>query len=502
MSFWRNPDPASFLNPFNVDWQSNPDFAHWHLGDVISRPQDLMQAIWSAPARHHLYRDQQEARVAASLGDRTPGAAAPCRPCRHVVHAIMRIGFLFNHDANHQIPHTIQIAAALAAEGVDVEILTSSLEQRAVASAMLPATAAVRFTTLEVGSVSRVADRMLHHVAPFRRIAILRENLSAFARLDALVAPETTSTLLKTKFGLSSLKLIYVPHGAGDGAAGFQAATKNFDLVLLSGHKVRDRMLSLGLITQDGHAIVGYPKFDTVDLAARPRYFDNDKPTVLYNPHFNPLLSSWYTVGEKVLDWFAAQDELNLIFAPHVMLFKRRLHTSIIHRSSRFRPNVPARFLDHPGILIDKGSRRSIDMSYVQAADIYLGDVSSQIYEWIQRPRPAIFFNTHMPQWQRAADYRHWALGNVIKGVDAMPSAIARALANPDVYSSRQQIADTETFSRTDKPAGTRAAEAVLDYLRAFDSPAEDTTNADVALLRRGPGANAGAGAYAHPKSG
>ncbi len=283
----------------------------------------------------------------------------------------MKIGFLFNHDANHQIPHTIQIAAALAERGVDVEILTSSLEQRAVASAMLPATAAVRFTTLEVGSVSRVADRMLHHVAPFRRIAILRENLSAFARLDALVVPETTSTLLKTKFGLSSLKLIYVPHGAGDGAAGFQAATKNFDLVLLSGHKVRDRMLSLGLITQQGHAIVGYPKFDTVDLTARPRYFDNDKPTVLYNPHFNPLLSSWYTVGERVLDWFAAQDELNLIFAPHVMLFKRRLHTSIIHRSSRFRPNVPARFSGSSGISHRQG-QPTLDRHELRAGGGYL----------------------------------------------------------------------------------------------------------------------------------
>ncbi|MDF0487913.1 hypothetical protein PX554_07205 [Sphingomonas sp. H39-1-10] len=378
----------------------------------------------------------------------------------------MRIGFLFNHDATHQIAHTIPIAAALAARGVDVEILTSSAEQRGVASALLPATANVRHRALEVGRISRLADRLLRHVAPFRRIAILRENLPAFAALDALVVPETTSTLLKTRFGLDTLKLIYLPHGAGDGAAGFQPVTRHFDLVLLSGEKVRDRMLSLGLISERGHAIVGYPKFDTVDLAATPRFFDNDKPTVLYNPHFNPLLSSWYSHGEQVLDWFASQDALNLIFAPHVMLFKRRLHTSLIHRKARLRPGVPARFRDSPGIRIDTGSRRSIDMSYVRAADIYLGDVSSQIYEWIQRPRPAIFFDTHKPDRHASEDYGHWSLGEVIESVGEMPAAIARALADPDAYRERQRIADAATFSRSDRPAGERAADAILDHLR------------------------------------
>uniref|UniRef100_UPI0035C959F4 CDP-glycerol glycerophosphotransferase family protein n=1 Tax=uncultured Sphingomonas sp. TaxID=158754 RepID=UPI0035C959F4 len=381
----------------------------------------------------------------------------------------MRIGFLFNHDATHQIPHTIAIAAALAARGVQVEILTSSQAQRDVASAILPASATVRYTMLGIGWASRAADRMLRHIAPFRRIAMLRENLPVFEVLDALVVPETTSTLLKTRFGLEALTLIYLPHGAGDGAAGYQAATKHFDLVLLSGEKVRDRMLSLGLITERGHAIVGYPKFDTVDLAARPRFFDNDKPTVLYNPHFNPLLSSWYAHGEAILEWFAAQDALNLIFAPHVMLFKRRLHTSLIHRTSRWRPDVPARFRDHPSILIDTGSQRSIDMSYVQAADIYLGDVSSQIYEWIQRPRPAIFVNTHKRDWRAAGDYRHWLLGEVIETAGELPGAIARGLADPHAYEALQRAADAATFSRSDRPAAERAADAVLGYLSAGD---------------------------------
>lgn len=378
----------------------------------------------------------------------------------------MRIGFLYNHDASHQVPHTISIAAALAARGVDVEIFTSTDEQRAVATALLPATAIVQFTMLDIGPVSRAADLLLRHVLPFRRLAILRQNLDVFARLDALVVPETTSTLLKTRFGLTSTKLIYLPHGAGDGAVGFQPATRHMDLVLLSGDKVRDRMLALGLIAESGHSIVGYPKFDHLEGNPEPRLFDNDKPTVLYNPHFNPLLSSWYPLGVDILDWFASQDRFNLIVAPHVMLFKRLLHTSLIHRTVRYRRGVPRRFLHHPMIRVDKGSRRSIDMSYVRAADIYIGDASSQIYEWIQRPRPAIFFNTRRADWQGAADYRYWALGDVIETIGDLPAALERAMTRPDAFAAVQRQAALDTFSMSAQPAGERAADAILAFMR------------------------------------
>ena len=379
----------------------------------------------------------------------------------------MRVGFLFNHDANHQIPHTLPVAAALALRGVEVEILTSTPQQRQAVQAMLPPGVTVRLTALTVGRLIRAADSVLRHVAPFRRVAVLRQNLAAFARLDALVVPETTSTLLRTRYGVASPKLVYLPHGAGDGAAGFGHATRHFDLVLLSGRKVADRMLALGLVTPDNHAIVGYPKFDLTGAGRRPDFFGNGRPTVLYNPHFNPLLSSWYTMGERVLDWFASQDRLNLIFAPHVMLFERRVHISPIYRRMRVRPAIPKRFRNHKGILLDTGSTRSIDMSYARSADIYLGDVSSQIYEWIREPRPAIFLNTHREEWNDAPDYRCWNLGQVIGSIAELPAALDRALAGPDPFARRQAEAAAETFSITDRPAGERAADAIMAFMGA-----------------------------------
>src|SRR3546814_11806747 len=83
------------------------------------------------------------------------------------------------------------------------------------------------------------------------------------------------------------------------------------------------------LLKDDGHAIVGYPKFDLPPRTGGPRLFPKERPTVLYNPHPSPALSSWYSMGPQILDWFAAQDRYNLIFAPHVMLFRKRLTASL-----------------------------------------------------------------------------------------------------------------------------------------------------------------------------
>ncbi len=382
----------------------------------------------------------------------------------------MRIGFLFNHDATHQLPHTIMVAAALAKAGADVEILTSSAEQHVLAREMMPIGSNVRFTQLRFGQLGRTIDHVLHAVAPYRRIAILKENLNVFAALEALVVPETTSTFLKTRFGLSSLKLIYLPHGAGDGAAGFQKITRHFDLVLLSGEKVRDRMLAKGLIRRDGYAVIGYPKYDFVDARPCARLFDNAKPTVIYNPHFNPLLSSWYTIGEQVLDWFASQRNYNLVFAPHIMLFKRRIHTSIINRKMRIRSALPTRFRGLSNIIVDTGSSNLIDMSYTRSADIYLGDVSSQIYEWIRWPRPAIFFDTRKTDWKKDPHYEQWFLGDVIHDVSMLPRALESATKHLEVYAPLQRAAWANTFSFSDKPAALRAAEAILEYMARHGS--------------------------------
>jgi hypothetical protein len=384
----------------------------------------------------------------------------------------MKIGFLFNHDGLHQISHTAPIIAELARyDGVELQVLVSSQTQEERVRALVgDAAAHIHYIRLEIGRVAAALDAALRWIAPFRRLAVLRANRAIFASLDILVVPETTSLLLRDRLGLDKLKFVWIPHGAGDRSVGFRAVARGFDLVLLSGNRVRDRMLAADLVRPDNHAVIGYPKFDTVDPAtALPSLFDNDRPTVLYNPHFDPLLSSWYDFGRPVLEWFAGQDRFNLIVAPHVMLFRRTLHGSVEHHRIRWRGSIAARYRDLPHILIDEGSTRSVDMSYTRASDIYLGDASSQIYEWIARPRPAIFIDAaNHPAWRADANFAHWRLGQVITRMAELPDALDNALADPAGYRTIQQDAFRATFSTSESSASARAASVIMDKARQW----------------------------------
>jgi hypothetical protein len=379
----------------------------------------------------------------------------------------LRIGFLFNHDALHQVRHSAPVIAELVRfPDVEVRVLTSSpAQEREVRALIGEAAARVRFHTLLPGRIAALLDRLLGQVAPFRRVAVLKRNVAAFAELDVLVVPESTSIMLRDRFGLKDLRFVRMQHGAGDRSVLYRPVIAKFDLMLLSGDKVRDRMLALGLIAQDRSRVVGYPKFDTVDPAqAGPPLFANARPTVLYNPHFEPRLSSWFDMGDAVLDWYAGQDRFNLIFAPHVMLFKRRIHASVEHRRMRWRQDVAQRFRSVPHMLIDTGSARSTDMSYIRAADIYLGEASSQIYEWIARPRPAIFLDPSHAEWRDNPDFAHWQLGEVIRDAAMLPGALERAMATPDAFRAAQQAAFRATFSVEEEPASRRAARAIVEH--------------------------------------
>jgi hypothetical protein len=381
----------------------------------------------------------------------------------------LRIAFLFNHDDLHQVAHTAPIIPALqrAAPDIQIDILASSAAQiERVETLLDPTLPRPPHHLLRPALWASLVEALSGRIVPLRRISTLKRNLDIFSRYDAIVVPESTTTLLKSRFGLDAVKLIDVPHGSGDRSICLRPERAFFDLVLVSGPKVRDRLLAAGTIRPDGHAIIGYPKFDTIPDAPPRRFFDNGKPTVLYNPHFDPLLSSWYDFGEKVLNFFARQDRYNLIFAPHVMLFRRKLHASLEHRKVRRRRHLPERFNFTPNIRIDVGSEHSVDMSYTRAADIYLGDASSQIYEFLIEPRPAIFLNAHGADWRRNPDYAHWMLGPVLDDVAQLGPALDAVGDWQQAYHEAQKQAFRRTFSvEPGRSSVDRAAEAIVDFL-------------------------------------
>lgn len=380
-----------------------------------------------------------------------------------------RIGFLFNHDELHQVAHIAPIISSLQrlAPTASVEVISSSdRQQEAVQQFLDPACPPPVFRSIRSHAGARLVERLLGNIVPLGRLSSLKRNAPLFRDYDALVVPETTTTFLKKNGQNSGPKLIFFPHGAGDRSIGFSKEISLFDYVLLPGAKTRDRMLAAGVIRPDNHRIVGYPKFEA--YAGRPptKLFNNDKPTVMYNPHFDPLLSSWFRFGEQILDYFANQRDYNLIFAPHVMLFQRKLLASVEHRLLRFRERIDPRYADFDHIHIDTGSARSVDMTYTRGADIYLGDVSSQIYEFIRTPRPAIFINSHEAKWRDNPNYEHWTFGPVIEDIGCLRQMLAAVNPLPEQYRAVQTRALAYSFDMEspDLPS-ERAARAIAEFL-------------------------------------
>ena len=379
----------------------------------------------------------------------------------------MKIGFLFNHDQIHQVAHSLPIAMALAQQAPLAEIVIATSNDRL--------TEEVRRLCVEQGVAlpivqlalrrpfTRFAARHLEAVVPATKLAIYRDNLDFFGSLDALVVAEKTSLLLKTRYGLDKLRIIHTRHGAGDRAIGFDKASAQFDHVLVSGPKIRERLIAEADVPADRLTTVGYPKFDLLSAApAKLPFQANGKPTVLYNPHVSPHLSSWFRHGRAVLEHFLRDDRYNLIFAPHVMLFHRRFVLTI-DRLRVDRPGlIDERVLAAPNIHVDLGSRACTDMSYTSAADIYLGDVSSQVYEFLHRPRPCIFLDSHAVDWIDNANFAHWQAGDVITDPALLGAALDRASQRHERYRPVQQRLFGRSFDLTDEPSASRAARAVL----------------------------------------
>lgn len=400
----------------------------------------------------------------------------------------MRVGFLFNHDQVHQVAHSLPIALALADHAPDVQVILAPTNPRIQAEVIRLAGSRLRDNLiLHPLAVHRRASQYIAALtepfAPAHKLLVYGDNLDFFRSLDVLVVAEKTSLMLKTRYGLDTLKIIHTRHGAGDRAIGFNPASARFDHVLVSGEKIRRRLISDAGVDPAKISVVGYPKFDMHGQSRPHALIDSTRPVVLYNPHVSPHLSSWYKTGRKVLDWFVEHDEYQLIFAPHVMLFERSFALTIdklrIDRPGR----IDERYLRTPNIHIDLGSRASSNMTYTNRADIYLGDVSSQIYEFLLNPRPCVFLDAHDTDWADDKNYAHWRAGPVINDVACLGDALDEATRDlGGRYAAAQKQLFDQSFDLTDTPSSVRAAQAVARVagfdLSVSDPPARRLVNA------------------------
>jgi hypothetical protein len=384
--------------------------------------------------------------VFQSLIERRVDPAAPQKVC-----------FFFNAQLHH-VFHAMPLAVEMSRDprfSIDVVAMTEDHIALARDIARRHRAGPLNFVRVG-GSLLSAITRLIGGATPPKLPALMaaRKRLAGY---DAIVVPERTSLLLRFA-GLHKTRFIHTCHGAGDRAVGYDRRIRQFDFVLLAGEKQRRRMLEKNLIREGHYAIVGYGKFDLTEGRLPDRLFAQDRPIVLYNPHFSKRLSSWPAMGLDVIRQFAADDRFNLVVAPHIRLYDNRRRRAAMEREL-------AEFAGLGHIHIDLGSPASVDMRYAKAASVYLGDVSSQVYEFVVRPRPCLFLDNHGADWEGDPNYRHWNYGPVHRSSAGIVGKVAEAVAMHGTYLAAQYRGIAETFDHEESRSSERAARAVGDFL-------------------------------------
>ncbi len=277
---------------------------------------------------------------------------------------------------------------------------------------------------------------------------LIRQQAKELLTYHAVVTPDLNlGWLIKKAQSYQKKPLFFLTfHGGGSRVRPYHLLM-DYDFVFLCGENRFKQFQQIGFLDKTEYAITGYPKFDVIPVDFKPKLFVNDKPVVLYNPHFDLKISSWQPWGLQILEYFFQSKEYNLIFAPHCNLFRQ--HVSI--------RQISQKYFSATNIIIDTGSEKSVDMTYSQAADIYLGDVSSQVFEFIRRPRPCLFLN---PYHLDKTNYVYWNFGRVINDFNSFTEALEQSSKDHSFADVQQQFF-VETFSLCEQSSSSRAAAAI-----------------------------------------
>lgn len=350
------------------------------------------------------------------------------------------IAFLAISQA-HQYLHWLPAALRLAQEDdVEVTVLGSSCEGLDFIRSYDPQ-GTLRLRRLVTPPFSSAGL----FTSPSRFLTLLL-NQHILRNYPVIVTTETSSGLNKRFPGFRS-RLVLLKHGAGDREGSYNHKHALFDLILTNGEKHRSELIARGLANENRCVVAGNAKMELVGPPAN--VFGSSKPVALYNPHFDRKLSSWFGHARQIVEEMERIGEWNFVVAPHVKL--------------RGGPDVQS---ESPNVLIDRGSPRSIDMTYTQAANVYIGDVSSQVYEYVLRPRPCIFLNLDKTDWRGNPAYAHWHLGQVIEDVAELGPALARAEQCQAAYAERQRAMTLFSIDSTSEPASERQARTILEFAR------------------------------------
>lgn len=367
-------------------------------------------------------------------------------------------GFLFL-DEIHHINHFITIAISLSQDH-NVTILTYPGKHRYLRDTLERLDGEnVIVKQLATHPFRAFTDILKKRKLPRKGFWMKKNRNHLMNSYDALFFTDYIhKKLLKYRGELIAPLFIKIPHGPAGRAYSYKEDLKDFDLHIIFGKHYKEQLSAQDLLGKKTK-VVGYVKLDALANKKLPDLFAESRPIVIYNPHFDREVSSWYKLGIEVLNYFKDQTEFNLIFAPHINLFNKEDLANDI--------NIINSFKNISHIYIDTGSIASVDMVYTKLADIYLGDVSSQSLEFISTPRPCVFINAHNVQdYENDHNFHFWRNGKVVNDTKGLQNALQTVDKDFEMFKPVQQASTKKDMKTKKKSTATdRAVKTILKLM-------------------------------------
>jgi hypothetical protein len=105
-------------------------------------------------------------------------------------------------------------------------------------------------------------------------------------------------------------------------------------------------------------------------------------------------------------------------------------------------------------------------MYYTLAANAYIGDVSSQVYEFLVIPRACFFLDSHGGRSNSDSEnYRFWKLGPVAGSVAELVALLPHWQETAQLYASIQAEQFAYSIDLGKESASRRGAAALAEYV-------------------------------------
>ncbi len=368
-----------------------------------------------------------------------------------------KVVFLYFYGL-HQLYHSAMTAMELGTINDDIEVfcLSCNKEHTAALNEIKGFYPATKTKIIEIKQPFRYKYFNVKKKTYPSVNAMVRRAKNLLMEADLILTTSHGTPGMFRKFSITKPQIMYQYHGVGDRRYGFDPVFKKFDFMLLPGRYHQNRLVEEKIIDKERTEIVGWPKLDYIEQLNVPKFFNNNNQTILYTPHWEVALTSYNIYARFILDYFNKRKDLNLIFAPHLL---------IKHWHFAYKYNIDYLHYNSDNILVDFASIYGTNGSYLKYADVYMGDVSSMVFEFIAiKPRPCLFLNAHKVDWRGNVDYRFWDYGNVVENFDEFDQKLNNSLDNYS-FSNLQTERVHDYLNITSEKSSQRAASAIHKFL-------------------------------------